>query len=188
MCFRSVAMAEVSINSEFLRKVSDGFFRGAEVMEGCCSIKWKNVLFHHLSTFYKTMAYSLRFSTGFGTPPDFYVLLLIASINLESLDRDWCNCQAQCHPESPCRYIFCVYLHCRYIFRIYFQESRLRRPVSIVFADSLVSSKLLHKRVRAKRMSQKKRNVLFPTCFSLFVKRFPDFSRFAPSGATISCL
>lgn len=37
-------------------------------MEGCCSIKWKNVLFHHLSTFYKTMAHSLRFSTGFGTP------------------------------------------------------------------------------------------------------------------------
>lgn len=44
----------------------DGFFRDAEVIEGCCSIKWKNVLFHHLPTFYKTMAHSLRFSTGFG--------------------------------------------------------------------------------------------------------------------------
>jgi len=75
-------------------------FSRAEVMEGCCSIKWKNVLFHHLSTFYKTMVHSLRFSTGFGTPPDFYVLL-IASINLESLDRDRCNCQAHCHQNPP---------------------------------------------------------------------------------------
>lgn len=31
--------------------------------------------------------------------PDFYVLL-IASINLKSPDRDRCNCQAQCH-QSP---------------------------------------------------------------------------------------
>lgn len=40
----------ISTNSvNFFKRFSDGFFRNAKVMEGCCSIKWKNVLFHHIS-------------------------------------------------------------------------------------------------------------------------------------------
>lgn len=145
-------------------------------MEGCCSIKWKNVLFHHLSIFYKTMAHSLRFSTGFGTPPDFYVLLLIASINLESLDRDRCNCQAQCHQNPPVviysACISAVVTYSAYISesRDYADRSRLSSPIR-----SLARSFSVKEFARNER--HKKRNVLFPTCFSLFVK-LPGFFPF----------
>ena len=81
--------------------------------------------------------------------------------------------------NPPCRYIFCVYLHCRYIFRIYFQESRLRRPVSIVFADSLVSSKLLHKRggSRETNVAKKKERTISHLLLP-FREAFPGFFPF----------
>lgn len=85
-------------------------------------------------------------------------------------------------PESPCRYIFRVYLACRYIFRIYFRGSGLCGPVSIVFADSLVSRKpsvkSSHetnvaekgkaKKKREDRGKRQKENTPFPTCFVSF--------------------
>lgn len=155
-------------------------------MEGCCSIKWKNVLFHHLSTFYKTMAHSLRFSTGFGTYSSWYVLLLIASINLKSLDRDRCNCQAQCHQSPPVViYSACISAVVTYSAYIsenwdYADRSRLSSPIRSLARCSSVKE-------LARNERRKKRNVLFPTCFSLFVKLPRIFPRFAPSGATISC-
>lgn len=60
-------------------------FSGAQKLwKDAAPLNGKTFSFYHLSTFYKTMAHSPRFSTGFGTPLDFYVLFLIASINLES--------------------------------------------------------------------------------------------------------
>lgn len=105
--------------------------------------------------------------------PDFYVLFPIASINLESPDRDWCNCQAQCHP-SVVIYSTCISpsLHIPHIFP---GGRRLRGPVSIVFADSLVSSAhLLRKRVHAKRenVAKKKRTYPFPPTPSSRVSLF----------------
>lgn len=119
-------------------------------------------------------------------PLIFTFSFLLLRLTWNPLDRDRCNCQAQCHQNPPCRYIFRVYLRCRYIFRIYFRESRLRRPVSIVFADSLVTSELLRKRVRAKRTSRararaQKKNKEEPTISHLllpFREASPDFSPF----------
>lgn len=94
------------------------------------------------------MAHSLRFSWlrwTLSLPlPDFYLLLLIALINLESLDRDRCNCQEQCHRNphvviySAC--ISAVVTYSAYISvnRDYADRSRLSSPIRSLARSSSV--------------------------------------------------
>jgi len=154
-------MAEVSINSEFLGKVHRWIFPGQKL--------WKDAAPLNGKTFSSTISRlsMKRWRILFDFPlASVLPLIFTFSLLLRLTWNPWIETGVTVRRTvtriSPCRYIFRVYLRCRYIFRIYFREPRLRRPVSIVFADSLVSSELLRKRVGAKRTSQKKGTYYFP--------------------------
>lgn len=112
-------------------------------------------------------------------PLIFTFSFLLLRLTWNPLDRDRCNCQAQCHQNPPV-VIYSACISAVVTYSAYISENRdYADRLSIVFADSLVTSELLRKRVRAKRTSRalaraKKRNLLFPTCFSLFAK-LPGF-------------
>jgi len=152
-------MAEVSINSEFLGKVHRWIFPGQKL--------WKDAAPLNGKTFSSTISrLSIkRWRILFDFPlASVLPLIFTFSLLLRLTWNPWIETGVTVRRTvtriPPCRYIFRVYLRCRYIFRIYFREPRLRRPVSIVFADSLVSSELLRKRVGAKRTSQKKERII----------------------------
>lgn len=87
-------------------------------------------------------------------PLIFTFSFLLLRLTWNPLDRDRCNCQAQCHQNPPV-VIYSACISAVVTYSAYISENRdYRRPVSIVFADSLVTSELLRKRVRAKRTSR----------------------------------
>jgi len=116
--------AKVSTNSlNLFERFSEPAIFPERVIEGCCSIKWKNLLFHRLlpppslppslspspppppslsRPFIKRRHILVDFpGSGFRCFSDFCAVLLIASINSESSAGDRYCCQMQRHRNSP---------------------------------------------------------------------------------------
>lgn len=130
-------------------------------------------------------------------PLIFTFSFLLLRLTWNPLDRDRCNCQAQCHQNPPVviysACISAVVTYSAYISenRDYADRSRLSSPIrSLPRSSSVKEFARNERRARARALARKKkkRNLLFPTCFSLFVKLPRIFPRFVLSAATISCL
>lgn len=159
-------------------------------MEGCCSIKWKNVLFHHPSTFHKTSAHSLRFSSGFGTSlifTSFLLLRLTWNPRMETgvaVRRNVTRISSRSSLRIP--RVSRLSLHIPHIFsrdRDYARANRFRLSSS----DSLVSSRCSSVKEFARETNvTEKRNAIVPTCF-VPLPQLPPF-REASRVFTVSLL
>lgn len=102
-------------------------------------------------------------------PLIFTFSFLLLRLTWNPSDRDRCNCQAQCHQNPPVViYSACISAVVTYSAYIsvnldYADRSRLSSPIRSLARRFPVKE-------LARNERRKKRNVLFPTCFSLFVK------------------